>query len=115
MQLLMPVMKKIIISCIVGISCLSGVYASSTYLTATEHGHAYKVMKVTFDGNSKIVVAAIESGSPAQSLETLTNSVGGTHAINGGFFCPNEAAYAWCVGNTTDLVRKTNGVLVSKR
>ena len=72
-------------------------------------------MKVVFDGNSKVVVSTVESGSPAQSLQTLMYNVWWTHAMNGWFFCPNERAYSRCIGNTTDLVRKQNGILYSKR
>lgn len=72
-------------------------------------------MKVIFDGTSKIVVSVADNNSPAQSLQTLTNNVWWTNAINGWFFCPNEAAYSRCTPNTTDLVRKSNGVLYSKR
>jgi len=90
-------------------------FASTTLLEGTENGHSYKVMKVVLDGNSKIVVSAVDSGSPAQSLKTLMDTVGGTHAINGGFFCPKESAYSRCVGNTTDGLRIANGVLYSKR
>ena len=43
------------------------------------------------------------------------NNIGGTNAINGGFFCPKEAAYSRCEGNTTDGLRIADGVLYSKR
>ncbi len=69
---------------------------------------------MVFDGNSKIVTSVIDSWQPTQSLKTLVDNVWGTHGINGWFFCPNEAAYSRCAGNTTDLLRKSNGILYSK-
>lgn len=108
-------MKKIILTVIISPLFLSFAFATTTTITKSENWHSYKVMKVVFDGNSKIVVSAVESWQPAQSLQTLMYNVWWTHAINGWFFCPNESAYSRCVGNTTDLVRKQNGVLYSKR
>lgn len=40
------------------------------------------------------------------------DSKGGTYAINGAFFCP--AGYKRCEANTTDQLRISNGVLLSK-
>ncbi len=100
---------------ICAISCISFASATTTYLAKTENGHVYKVMKVALDGKSKIVVSAVASSMPAQSLQTLMENAGGTQAINGAYFCPDEAAYSWCVGNTTDTLRKANGQLYSKR
>lgn len=108
-------MKKIILSLIASTLLASSVYATTSHIVSKENGHGYNVMKVVLDGNSKVVVSVVDSGSPAQSLRTLMNNVGGSYAINGGFFCPNEAAYSRCTGNTTDLVRKSDGVLYSKR
>lgn len=72
-------------------------------------------MKVSLDGTSKIVVSVVNNFMPAQSLKTLMENVWGSHAINGSFFCPAEAAYSRCVANTTDGLRKSNGELYSKR
>ena len=89
--------------------------ATTTYSTATENGHAYKIMKVVLDGKSKIVVAVVDNYSPAQSLKTLMYSMGWIHAINGWYFCPDETAYSRCEGNTTNGLRISDGVLYSKR
>ena len=72
-------------------------------------------MKVSLDGKSNIVVSVVENASHAQSLKTLMETAGGTDAINGGFFCPQEPAYARCEWNTTDGLRISNGVVYSKR
>ena len=108
-------MKKIILTAIIAPLFLSFAFATTTTITKSENWHSYKVMKVVFDGNSKIVVSAVESWQPAQSLQTLMYNVWWTHAINWWFFCPNEAAYSRCVWNTTDLIRKQNWVLYSTR
>ena len=76
----------------------------------------YQVLKVPMDGTNKIVVPAVEARwwTP-RSLEDLMKSVWGIHAINGAFFCPKT--YNWCkweLADSTDKVRKSNGVLMSK-
>ena len=76
----------------------------------------YQVLKVPMDGTNKIVVPAVEARwwTP-RSLEDLMKSVWGSHAINGAFFCPKT--YSWCkweLADSTDKVRKSNGVLMSK-
>jgi hypothetical protein len=71
-------------------------FATTSYLTDIENGHAYKVMKVTLDGKSKVVVSVVNNYTPAQSLKTLMDKVGGDNAINGSYFCPKETAYSRC-------------------
>ena len=63
-------------------------------------------MKVVLDGESNIVVSAVKSGTPAQSLETLMDNVWWTHAINGGFFCPADYG---CNPPVTSALRIVNG------
>jgi hypothetical protein len=89
-------MRKIFFLISICLLSSSFTFAATTYSTKTENGHTYKVMKVLLDGKSNIVVSVVENASPAQSLKTLTEVVGGTDAINGGFFCPQESAYARC-------------------
>jgi len=108
-------MKKLFSLVILSFLFFSFASATTTYVTKTENGHAYKVMKVSLDGKSKIVVSVVNNFMPAQSLKTLMTNVWGTHAINGSFFCPAEAAYSRCVANTTDGLRKSDGGLYSKR
>ena len=68
-------MKKLMFSLILVIFGISFVSATTTYLTKTENGHGYKVMKVVLDGKSKIVVSVVPSYTPAQSLKTLMENV----------------------------------------
>lgn len=107
-------MKKLFLLLIFSFVFFSFVSAT-TYLTQTENWHAYKVMKVALDGNSKIVVSVVDNNKPAQSLKTLMDNVWWTHAINGWFFCPGWAGYTRCTANTTDWLRKSNWTLFSKR
>ncbi|HPC34071.1 MAG TPA: phosphodiester glycosidase family protein [Candidatus Absconditabacterales bacterium] len=88
--------------------------ATTSLINETINGKKVQVMKVELDGKSKIVVSAVDNYNPAKSLKSLMDSVGGIHAINGGFFCPNEKAYSWCEGNTTDQLRISNGKLMSR-
>lgn len=108
-------MRKLLLTMIMLVSFVSFTSATTTYLSKTENGHAYKVMKVSLDGKSKIVVSVVNNMMPAQSLKTLMDNVWGTHAINGWYFCPDEGAYSRCEGNTTDGLRVSNGTLYSKR
>lgn len=107
-------MKKLFSLVILSFLFFSFASATTTYISKTENGHAYRVMKVSLDGKSKIVVAAVNNLMPAQSLKTLMINMWWTHAINGGFFCPDEAAY-WACRGTTDGLRISNGTLYSKR
>ena len=107
--------KKFVCLIVVSIFWISFASATTTYATKTEHGHGYKIMKVVLDGKSKIAVSVVENYSPAQSLNTLMDNMAGNDAINGSFFCPQEAAYARCEGNTTDGLRISNGIFYSKR
>lgn len=107
--------KKILLLVLFFFFFFSFTSATTTYSTATENGHPYKIMKVVLDGKSKIVVAAVDNYSPAVSLLTLMNSMGWIHAINGWFFCPAELAYSRCQSNTTNGLRISSGTLYSKR
>ena len=89
-------MRKIFFLTFLCLLFSSFTFAATTYSTKTENGHTYKVMKVSLDGKSNIVVSVVENASHAQSLKTLMETAGGTDAINGGFFCPQEPAYARC-------------------
>ena len=95
-------MKKIL-TLILLIFCISFVSATTTKLDGIENWHNYSVLKVTLDGKSKIVVPSIDNWQTPQSLKSLTNSVGWSHAINGWFFCP--AWYAWCDWPSTEGLR----------
>ena len=68
-------MKQILLTIPLLISFISFTFATTTYLTDTENGHSYNVMKVVLDGKSNILVSAVKSGTPAQSLETLMDNV----------------------------------------
>ena len=86
-------------------------FATTTYLSNTENGKKYQVMKVVLDGKSKIVVGVAQNYTPALSLKTLMENMWGTHAINWWFFCPDEAAYSRCKRWTSDLIRISNWTL----
>lgn len=75
-------MKKILLTLIIMTTFVSYTFATTSYLTKTENGHAYKVMKVSLDGKSKIVVSVVDNYMPAQSLQTLMEKAGGTYALN---------------------------------
>jgi hypothetical protein len=68
-------MKKLLLTMILLFSVVSFASATTTYVSKTENGHAYKVMKVSLDGKSKIVVSTVNNFLPAQSLKTLMDSV----------------------------------------
>ena len=68
-------MKKLLLTMIMLVSIVSFASATTTYLSKTENGHAYKVMKVSLDGKSKIVVSVVNNMMPEQSLKTLMNNV----------------------------------------
>lgn len=108
-------MKKYLFWIVLSGLFFSFTFATTSYLTDTENGHAYKVMKVTLYGKSKVVVSVVNNYTPAQSLKTLMDKVVGDNAINGSYFCPNETAYSRCEWNTTDGLRISNGILYSKR
>lgn len=107
------IMKKTILSFLFLFFFVSSVSATTSYVSKTENGHAYKVMKVVLDGKSKIVVGVAPNYTPAKSLKTLMEDMWWTHAINGGFFCPDEAAYSRCNRGTSDLIRISNWTLYS--
>lgn len=108
-------MKKILLGIMIASAMCGTTFATTTSLTNSENGHGYKVLKVVLDGNSKIVVNAVPNKSPAQSLKTLMLEAGWSYAINWWFFCPDEKEYSRCKPNTSDLVRKENGILYSTR
>jgi len=106
-------MKKLLLPIIFCSLSLWFWFSAQEHITNTINGHSVNVIKVTLDGNHKIVLSAVPSYNNAQSLESLTNKVGWISAINGWFFCPTS--YSRCEWNTTDLIRVENGQMYSKR
>ena len=88
--------------------------ATTSLINETINWKKVQVMKVELDWKSTIVVSAVDNYNPAKSLKSLMDSVWWIHAINWGFFCPNEKAYSWCEWNTTDQLRISNWKLMSR-
>lgn len=82
-------------------------YAKQERITTAKHD----VVKVTLDGNHRIVTAALSNSEWVASVKDLMNSAWWVSAINGAFFCPAEAAYSRCTANTSDFMRIENGNL----
>ena len=76
LYLLFQSMKKLLLTLLILMMGISFTSATTTYITKTQNSHAYKVMKVTLDGKSKIVVSVVDNAMPAQSLQTLMTNVG---------------------------------------
>ena len=68
-------MKKVLLSLLLCSFLFSFASATTTLVSKTENGHAYKVLKVVLDGKSKIVVAAVDNLMPVQSLKTLMTNM----------------------------------------
>jgi len=105
-------MKKIFILC-VPIILFWFVSATTTKLDSVVNWHNYSVLKVVLDGKSRIVTPVVANWQSPQSLKTLMDKVGWTHAINWGFFCPSD--YEWCNWGSTDSLRIFEWTLFSKR
>jgi len=89
-------------------------FAAQEYLDTDIDGHHVQVIKVVLDWDHEIVLNAVDNNHTPKDINTLMKEVGGVSAINGWFFCPDEAAYS-CEANTTQMIRIANGKTFSKR
>ena len=101
----------------------SAFFVSTTVAQSNSHqlldysngSNNFLVMNIPLDWSYKIVVPVVDNYQQPQSLQILMQQVWWVSAINGWYFCPDEAAYTRCEGNTTDWLRKSQGQLFSKR
>ncbi len=97
-------MKRAVIAfflCVISVPA----FASKELVESKIDGKSVSVVKVTLDGNTRIVTPYAEDGG--ETFENLLKKAGSDTGINGAYFCPED--YKWCGKTYTNADRAYEG------
>lgn len=80
-------------------------FAAKELLDSKIDGKTVNVVKVTLDGNTRIVTPYADDGG--ETFENLLKKAGSDTGINGAYFCPED--YKWCGKTYTNADRAYEG------
>lgn len=80
-------------------------FAAKELIDSKIDGKSVNVVKVTLDGNTRIVTPYAEDGG--ETFENLLKKAGSDTGINGAYFCPED--YTWCGKTYTNADRAYEG------
>ncbi|MFB0965330.1 MAG: hypothetical protein QMC36_06700 [Patescibacteria group bacterium] len=97
-------MKKLLLL-LAALASFQQASAAKELIDAKLDGKAVNVVKVTLDGDTRIVTPY--AGEGGETFENLLKKAGSDTGINGAYFCPED--YKWCGKTYTNSDRAYEG------
>lgn len=97
-------MKKILLATVL-LLAVTPAFAAKEFIDAKIDGKTVNVVKVTLDGDTRIVTPTAAEGG--ETFENLLAKAGSDTGINGAYFCPGD--YRWCGKTYTNADRAYEG------